>query len=53
MGGNGPDWSAWRSALEAQQNVTISTTVEIAEGFLYQSPPKFLPGLPERYRRVN
>jgi hypothetical protein len=53
MGGNGPDWSAWRSALMAQAKVTLSTSVEIVQGFLYQSPPMFLPGLPEQYRRVN
>lgn len=50
MGGNGPDYEAWRSALEGQRALTLSTTLEIAAGFMYNSPPKFLPGIPERYR---
>ena len=50
MGGNGPDYDAWRSARRMQQGLTLSSTVEIAQGFMYHSPPKFLPGLPERYQ---
>jgi hypothetical protein len=50
MGGNGPDYDAWRAALQAQRALTVSSTAEIAEGFMYYSPPKFLPGLPERYQ---
>ncbi len=53
MGGNGPDWRAWRAALDDQATVTLSTSVELIQGFLYQSPPLFLPGLPEQYRRVK
>jgi hypothetical protein len=53
LGGNGPDWQAWRSAYEGQRKLIISTTVEIIQGFLYNSPPVYLPGLPERYRRVD
>jgi len=53
MGGNGPDWRAWTAALEAQRKLTLSTSAEIAQGFLYQSPPIYLPGVPERYRRVD
>jgi hypothetical protein len=50
MGGNGPDYDAWRAAIQAQRALTLSSTVEIAEGFMYYSPPKFLPGLAERYQ---
>jgi hypothetical protein len=50
MGGNGPDFDAWTAARRAQQNLALSTSVELAEGLMYQSPPRFLPGLPERYR---
>lgn len=50
MGGNGPDYDAWSAARRLQQELTVSTSVEIAQGFMYQSPPKFLPGLPEQYR---
>lgn len=53
QGGNGPDWQACSAALEAQRKLTILAKVEIAQGILYQSPPAFLPGLPERYRRVE
>jgi hypothetical protein len=49
MGGNGPDYDAWRAAVNLQRELTLSTTVEVAEGFMYYSPPKFLPGLPEQY----
>ena len=50
MGGNGPDWQAWRSALDAQRAVTLDTRAELMEGHMFQSPPVYLPGLPERYR---
>ena len=54
MGGNGPDWRAWRAALDEQRQLSIGTpTVEIIRGFMYQSPPLFLPGLPEQFRRVK
>jgi hypothetical protein len=51
-GGNGPDWQAYTSALKEQQQLTLRTSVELAQG-LYQSPAAYLPGLPERYRRVQ
>lgn len=53
MGGNGPDWQAWRGALEAQRKLTLLTSDETAQGFLYQSPPIYLPGVAERYRRLE
>ena len=34
-GGNGPDWQAWKSALERQKGLTISSKVEVLEGFMY------------------
>ena len=52
-GGNGPDWKAYMSALQEQQALTLRSTVELAQGMLYHSPPAYLPGLPERYRRVD
>jgi hypothetical protein len=51
MGGNGPDWRAWRTALDAQAKVTRQTSVEIMQGELYESPPVFMPALQERYQR--
>jgi hypothetical protein len=50
MGGNGRDHEAWVAARRLQQELTLSTSVEIARGHLYQSPPKYLPGIPEHYR---
>jgi hypothetical protein len=52
-GGNGPDWKAYMSALQEQQKLTLRTNMELAQGLLYYSPPSYLPGLPERYRRVD
>jgi len=53
MGGNGPDWQAFSAALEAQRKLTIQSSVELAQGLEYQSPPNYLPALPEQYRRVE
>jgi hypothetical protein len=50
LGGNGPDWHAWRAALAAQSDLTTQTTTEFMEGFMFYSPPTYLPPLPERYR---
>ncbi len=50
MGGDGPDFESYEAALEAQKAVTQSSSLIFLEGYMYQSPPKFLPGLRERYR---
>jgi len=50
MGGNGPDYDGWIAARRLQQELLLSTSFEIAQGFMYDSPPKYLPGLPERYQ---
>ena len=50
MGGNGPDWRAWREAAEAIELATLDTRVEFLEGYFYDSPPSYMPPLPERYR---
>ena len=50
MGGNGPDYEAYRATLDAQEKVTRSRSVTFLDGYMYQSPPKFLPGLREAYR---
>lgn len=50
LGGNGPDWRAWRDALAAQAMLTRDTTEEIMQGEMYGSPPVFMPALVERYR---
>lgn len=53
LGGNGPDWQARSAALKEQQAVTLLSNVELAQGFMYQSPPTYLPALPEQYRRLD
>ena len=53
MGGNGPDWQAWRAGLDAQRGATLETRAELMEGHMYQSPPVYLTELPERYRRQH
>ena len=52
MGGNGPDYRAWMAALDLQASLTRETSAELARGHMYLSPPIFMPGLPERYRKA-
>ena len=52
MGGDGPDYVAYKAGLDELESVSQSQTVTFLEGYLYQSPPKFLPGLPEAYRHT-
>jgi hypothetical protein len=49
LGGNGPDWQAWRRALESQRSLTRETSAEFLQGEMYDSPPVFTPSLGERY----
>ena len=51
MGGDGPDYEAYRIALDEHEGVTQSRSVTFLEGHMYKSPPKFLPGLRESYER--
>lgn len=53
MGGNGPDWQAWRAALDVQRAATLETRSELMEGHMFQSPPVYLPAVTERYRVVK
>jgi hypothetical protein len=50
LGGNGVDWRTWRAALGVQRGLTIQARTEFMEGFMFYSPPTYLPSLPERYR---
>jgi hypothetical protein len=50
LGGNGPDWRAWRAALDAQSPLILETSVELLRGEMYNSPPVYTPSLGERYR---
>ena len=53
LGGDGPDYHAYKAALDAWQAVTQDRTLTFLEGYMYQSPPKFLPGLRESFRRTR
>ncbi len=50
MGGDGPDYEAFRNALAHLEQVTRGRSVTFLQGYMYNSPPKFLPGLREAYR---
>lgn len=50
LGGNGADWQTWRAALAVQRGLIIQARTEFMEGFMFYSPPTYLPSLPERYR---
>ena len=53
MGGDGPDYGAYREALELQEALSSDRSVSFLQGYMYHSPPKFLPGLGERYRKTE
>lgn len=53
MGGDGPDYAAYREALALQEELSSDRSVTFLQGYMYQSPPKFLPGLSERYRTAE
>ena len=55
LGGNGPDWHAWRDAMRDRDEQTLGqdTRVDFLEGFLHHSPPYYMPAMAERYRLVS
>ena len=53
LGGNGPDYDKLREAVRLRRSITIETSVEFLQGYMYQSPPIYLPGLNERYRLTD
>lgn len=53
MGGDGPDYDAYREALALQDALSSDRSVSFLQGHMYHSPPKFLPGLGERYRKTE
>ena len=53
LGGNGPDYDKLRDAIQLRRSLSIETSVEFLQGYMYQSPPVFMPGLKARYRRTN
>ena len=51
--GNGPDWQKMIEAVSLRRSLSQETSVQFLQGYLYDSPPVFLPGLGERYRLGN
>lgn len=52
-GGNGPDWERCWEALRRRRALTIETHVQVLQGLKWDNPPWFMPGLEERYERVE
>jgi hypothetical protein len=52
-GGNGPDWEACKRALDLRESLTLASHVVFLEGELSANGPYFMPGLPEKYERVE
>ena len=53
LGGNGPDWQKMIEAVRFRQSLSQETSIQFLRGYLYDSPPIFLPGLGEQYRLGN
>ena len=53
VGGNGPDWQKMMEAVRLRQSLSQATSAQFLQGYLYDSPPVFLPGLGERYQIGN
>ena len=53
MGGNGPDFEAFRRATARLDGLTQGRSIEFLRGEPYGSPPVYAPGLRESYRPVR
>lgn len=53
LGGNGPDYEAMREAIALRRSLSLETSVIFLQGNMYHSPPVYLPGLGESYRRAE
>ena len=52
-GGNGPDWSKCRKALDRRNALTIETHVIFLKGMMATGGPYFMPGLNETYEKSS
>ena len=50
-GGNGPDWTKCKAALDRRTALTISSSVIFLKGSMAPGGPYFLPGLDESYEK--
>ena len=53
MGGDGPDFEAFRRATARLDGLTQGRSIEFLRGEPYGSPPVYAPGLKESYRPVR
>ena len=53
LGGNGPDYELCQESLDRRRQLTLETSVLFLQGFLYHSPPVYLPALDENYRLIE
>jgi hypothetical protein len=50
VGGNGPDWEKMMEAVRFRQSLSLETSVQFLQGYMYSSPPIYMPGLRENYK---
>ncbi len=50
LGGDGPDYQAYREALRVRGSMSTETWVKFLQGELYLNPPMYTPALPEVYK---
>ena len=50
-GGNGPDWTKCKAALDRRNALTLSTNVVFLKGSMAPGGPYFMPGLDETYEK--
>jgi len=53
LGGNGPDFQAFRAALQRRDPLTQEYSVQFMQGPLFGSPPLYMPALDETYRKID
>ena len=53
VGGNGPDWEKMMEAFRFCQSLSFETSVQFLQGYIYSSPPIYMPGLNERYELLK
>lgn len=51
LGGNGPDYQAYKEASAERQSLSKESSVKFLRGDFYRSPPTYTPVLPEHYRQ--
>jgi len=52
-GGNGPDWTKCKAALDRRNALTLSTNVIFLKGSMAPGGPYFMPGLNETYEKKS